>query len=97
MLEVSAKYKSMAESDAREVNIKVVMGETVLTNDDIIELDIYRSTGESGFSIGGAVSTRVRLLAVMKLPYTGEVAMDVFVSFGFDEKTASDYVQLGNR
>ncbi len=72
------------------------MGETVLTNDDIIELDIYRSTGENGFSIGGAVTTRVRLLCVMKLPYSGEVAMDVFVRFGFDEKGASDYVQLGH-
>lgn len=96
MLKVSEKYKSMAESDTREVNIKVVMGETVLTNDDIIELDIYRSTGESGFSIGGAATARVRLLCVMKLPYTGEVMMDVFVSFGFDEKSASDYVQLGH-
>lgn len=96
MLEVSQKYKSIAESDAREVKIKVVMGNTVLTNDDIIELNIYRSTGESGFSIGGAASARVRLLCVMKLPYSGEVAMDVFVRFGFDEKGASDYVQLGH-
>ena len=96
MLKVSEKYKTMAESDTREVSVKVVMGETVLTNDDIIELNIYRSTGESGFSIGGAVTTRVRLLCVMKLPYSGEVAMDVFVRFGFDEKTASDYVQLGH-
>lgn len=96
MLKVSEKYKTMAESDTREVSVKVVMGETVLTNDDIIELNIYRSTGESGFSIGGAVTTRVRLLCVMKLPYSGEVAMDVFVRFGFDEKNASDYVQLGH-
>ncbi|MCI8602555.1 MAG: hypothetical protein HFE79_00165 [Ruminiclostridium sp.] len=96
MLEVPQKYKEMAEKDAHEVSVKVVMGETVLTNDDIIELDIYRSTGENGFSIGGAVTTRVRLLCVMKLPYSGEVAMDVFVRFGFDEKGASDYVQLGH-
>lgn len=96
MLEVSQKYKSMAESDAREVKIKVVMGNTVLTNDDIIELDIYRSTGESGFGIGGAASARVRLLCVMKLPYSGEVTMDVFAGFGFDDKNASDFVQLGH-
>lgn len=96
MLEVSQKYKSMAESDAREVKIKVVMGNTVLTNDDIIELDIYRSAGESGFGIGGAASARVRLLCVMKLPYSGEVTMDVFAGFGFDDKNASDFVQLGH-
>ena len=34
MLEVPQKYKEMAEKDAHEVSVKVVMGETVLTNDD---------------------------------------------------------------
>lgn len=96
MLKVPENYKGMAESDAREVNLKVVMGENVLTNDDIIELEIYRSTGESGFSIGGAVTARVRLLCVMRLPYSGEISMKVFAGFGFNGKTASDYVQLGH-
>ncbi len=96
MLKVSEKYKTMAEKDARDVSIKIVMGKVVLTNDDIVELNIYRSIGESGFGIGSTASARVRLLAVMTLPYSGEVMMDVFVGFGFDEKNASDYVQLGH-
>lgn len=95
MLEVSEKYKEMAESDAREVSVKVNIGDIELTNDDIIDLNIYRSMGESGFSIGGVVTTRIRLLALMNLPYAGEVAMDVSVGFGFDEENASEYVQLG--
>lgn len=95
MLEVSEKYREMAESDAREVSVKVNIGDIELTNDDIIELNIYRSMGESGFNIGGVVTTRIRLLALMKLPYSGEVAMDASVSFGFDEENASEYVQLG--
>lgn len=96
MLEISEKYKTMAEKDAREISVKVVMGKVVLTNEDIVELNIYRSTGESGFGIGGVTSARVRLLAVMTLPYSGEVMMDVYVRFGFDDETASDYLQLGH-
>lgn len=96
MLDVSEKYREMAESDAREVSVKVEIGNyAVLTNDDIIELSIYRSMGESGFSIGGVVTAHIRLLALMKLPYTGEVTIDVFVGFGFDEENASEFVQLG--
>lgn len=95
MLEVSEKYREMAESDAREVSVKVNIGDIELTNDDIIELNIYRSMGESGFSIGSVVTTRIRLLALMNLLYAGEVAMDVSVGFGFDEENASEYVQLG--
>lgn len=96
MLKVPAKYREMAERDAREVSVKVVMGETELTNDDIIELSIYRSLGENGFNIGGAVTARVRMVALMKLPYSGEVSMDVFVRFGFDSESCSEYVQLGH-
>lgn len=96
MLDVSEKYREMAESDAREVSVKVEIGNyAVLTNDDIIELNIYRSMGESGFSIGGVVTAQIRLLALMELPYTGEVTIDVFVGFGFDEENASEFVQLG--
>lgn len=96
MLKVPAKYREMAERDAREVSVKVVMGETELTNDDITELSIYRSLGENGFNIGGAVTARVRMVALMKLPYSGEVSMDVFVRFGFDSESCSEYVQLGH-
>lgn len=96
MLEVPEKYREMADSDAREIKVKVVIGEAVLTNDDIIELDIYRSLGESGFNIGGVVTSRLRLLALMKLPYSGEITMDVFVRFGFDDENASEYVQFGH-
>ena len=96
MLNVSDKYMAMAKSDTREVSVRVEIGNyAVLTNDDIIELEIYRSEGESGFRIGGVVSARIRLLALMKLPYSGEVTIDVFVGFGFDEKNASEYIQLG--
>lgn len=95
MLEVPEKYRTMAKSDAREVSVKVMIGSVELTNDDIIELNIYRSLGENGFGIGGTVTTRVRLLCVMTLPYTGTVSMEVYVRFGFDDETASDYVQLG--
>lgn len=95
MLEVPEKYRTMAKSDAREVSVKVMIGSVELTNDDIIELDIYRSLGENGFGIGGTVTTRVRLLCVMTLPYTGTVSMEVYVRFGFDDETASDYIQLG--
>lgn len=96
MLEVPQKYREMADSDAREIAIKVVIGNTVLTNDDVIELDIYRSLGESGFNIGGVVASRLRLLALMKLPYSGEITMDVFVRFGLDDENASEYVQFGH-
>lgn len=95
MLEVPEKYRTMAKSDAREVSVKVVIGSVELTNDDIIELNIYRSLGENGFGIGGTVTTRVRLLCIMTLPYTGTVSLEVYVRFGFDDKTSSDYVQLG--
>ena len=96
MLDVSEKYREMAESNTREVSVKIEIGNyAVLTNEDIIELDIYRSMGESGFSIGGVVTTQMRLLALMKLPYTGGVTIDIFVGFGFDEKNASEYIQLG--
>lgn len=96
MLKVPAKYREMAERDAREVSVKVVMGETELTNDDITELSIYRSLGENGFNIGGVVTARVRMVALMKLPYSGEISMDVFVRFGFDSESCSEYVQLGH-
>lgn len=96
MLEVPEKYREMADSDAREIAVKVVIGEIVLTNDDIIELEIYRSLGESGFNIGGVVTSRLRLLALMKLPYSGEITIDVFVRFGLDDENASEYVQFGH-
>lgn len=95
MLEVPEKYRTMAKSDAREVSVKVMIGSVELTNDDIIELNIYRSLGENGFGIGGTVTARVRLLCVMTLPYTGTISMEVYVRFGFNNETASDYVQLG--
>ena len=56
MVEVSDSYRKLADADARNIEVKIVIDETTFSADNIISLKIYRSIGSGGFAIGNATS-----------------------------------------
>ena len=91
MIEVTDEYRGCAESAARTVLVSVKAGSLEFTADDIIDINIYRSIGDSGLTVGSAISDFCKItLATDKRLKSNTI---VTIEIGFDG--AEERLQLG--
>ena len=91
MISVSTAYKAAANSNARQISAKIVIGQVEYDNDDIISIDFSGGNGEGGMSIGATISTRmVTVIKCMTPPTMTGYQIDVFAKIN-----SSGYQQLG--
>lgn len=78
MISVSTAYKAAANSNARQISAKIVIGQVEYDNDDIISIDFSGGNGEGGMSIGATISTRmVTVIKCMTPPTMTGYQIDV--------------------
>ena len=91
MISVSTAYKAAANSNARQISAKIVIGQVEYDNDDIISIDISGGSGSGGMSIGATIAARMVTVIKCITPSTMTgYQIDVYA-----EINASGYQQLG--
>ena len=91
MISVSSVYKAAANSNARQISAKIVIGQVEYDNDDIISIDISGGSGSGGMSIGATIAARMVTVIKCITPSTMTgYQIDVYA-----EINASGYQQLG--
>ena len=91
MISVSTAYKAAANSNARQISAKIVIGQVEYDNDDIISLDISGGSGSGGMSIGATIAARMVTVIKCITPSTMTgYQIDVFAKIN-----SSGYQQLG--
>lgn len=59
MISVSSNYKTNATKPVRNINAKISIGSVDYGIEDIVSLDISRSTSDGGLSVGGTAAARL--------------------------------------
>jgi len=60
MISVSSSFKSNATKPVRNINAKISIGSVDYGIEDIVSLDISRSTSDGGLSVGGTAAARLQ-------------------------------------
>lgn len=82
MISVSSSFKTNATKPVRNINAKISIGSVDYGIEDIVSLDISRSTSDGGISVGGA--SAARLTATIRadlLPTMDAYKVTVFIGF----------------
>lgn len=82
MISVSSNYKTNATKPVRKINAKISIGSVDYGIEDIVSLDISRSTSDGGISVGG--TSAARLTATIRadlLPTMDAYKVTVFIGF----------------
>lgn len=82
MISVSSNYKTNATKPVRNINAKISIGSVDYRIEDIVSLDISRSTSDGGISVGG--TSAARLTATIRadlLPTMDAYKVTVFIGF----------------
>lgn len=82
MISVSSSFKTNATKPARNINAKISIGSVDYGIEDIVSLDISRSTSDGGISVGG--TSAARLTATIRadlLPTMDAYKVTVFIGF----------------
>ena len=82
MISVSSNYKTNATKPVRNINAKISIGSVDYGIEDIVSLDISRSTSDGGISVGG--TSGARLTATIRadlLPTMDAYKVTVFIGF----------------
>lgn len=82
MISVSSNYKTNATKPVRNINAKISIGSVDYGIEDIVYLDISRSTSDGGISVGG--TSAARLTATIRadlLPTMDAYKVTVFIGF----------------
>lgn len=59
MISVSSSFKTNATKPVRNINAKISIGSVDYGIEDIVSLDISRSTSDGGISVGGTSAARL--------------------------------------
>ena len=86
MISVSSNYKTNATKPVRNINAKISIGSVDYGIEDIVSLDISRSTSDGGLSVGGTAAARLTATIRADLLPTMD-AYKVTVFIGFTELT----------
>lgn len=82
MISVSSSFKTNATKPVRNINAKISIGSVDYGIEDIVSLDISRSTSDGGISVGG--TSAARLTATIRadlLPTMDAFKVTVFIGF----------------
>ena len=82
MISVSSSFKTNATKPVRNINAKISIGSVDYGIEDIVSLDISRSTSDGGISVGG--TSAARLTATIRadlLPTMDAYKVSVFIGF----------------
>lgn len=82
MISVSSSFKTNASKPVRNINAKISIGSVDYGIEDIVSLDISRSTSDGGISVGG--TSAARLTATIRadlLPTMDAYKVTVFIGF----------------
>lgn len=82
MISVSTSFKTNATKPVRNINAKISIGSVDYGIEDIVSLDISRSTSDGGISVGG--TSAARLTATIRadlLPTMDAYKVTVFIGF----------------
>lgn len=82
MISVSSNYKTNATKPVRNINAKISIGSVDYGIEDIVSLDISRSTSDGGISVGG--TSAARLTATIRadlLPTMDAYKVTIFIGF----------------
>lgn len=82
MISVSSSYKTNATKPVRNINAKISIGSVDYGIEDIVSLDISRSTSDGGISVGD--TSAARLTATIRadlLPTMDAFKVNVFIGF----------------
>lgn len=82
MISVSSNFKTNATKPVRNINAKISIGSVDYGIEDIVSLDISRSTSDGGISVGG--TSAARLTATIRadlLPTMDAYKVTVFIGF----------------
>lgn len=93
MIQVSEVYKTLAEGNTRNIDVKVLIGSSFYTSESIIDLNIYRSVGEGGLSIGNAVSNHCTVTLATK--FRMKSGLQVLPYVRFKGEKGSEWLKLG--
>ena len=86
MISVSSSFKTNATKPVRNINAKISIGSVDYGIEDIVSLDISRSTSDGGISVGG--TSAARLTATIRADFLPTMdAYKVTVFIGFTELT----------
>ena len=86
MISVSSSFKTNATKPVRNINAKISIGSVDYGIEDIVSLDISRSTSDGGISVGGTSAARLTATIRADLLTTMD-AYKVTVFIGFTELT----------
>lgn len=86
MISVSSSFKTNATKPVRNINAKISIGSVDYGIEDIVSLDISRSTSDGGISVGGTAAARLTATIRADLLPTMD-AYKVTVFIGFTELT----------
>lgn len=82
MISVSSSFKTNATKPVRNINAKISIGSVDYGIEDIVSLDISRSTSDGGISVGG--TSAARLTATIRadlLPTMDAYKVTIFIGF----------------
>ena len=82
MISVSSSYKTNATKPVRNINAKISIGSVDYGIEDIVSLDISRSTSHGGISVGGTSAARLTAtIRATMLPTMDDYKVTVFIGF----------------
>ena len=82
MISVSSSYKTNATKPVRNINAKISIGSVDYGIEDIVSLDISRSTSDGGISVGGTSAARLTAtIRASMLPTMDDYKVTVFIGF----------------
>lgn len=82
MISVSSSYKTNATKPVRNINAKISIGSVDYGIEDIVSLDISRSTYDGGLSVGGTAAARLTAtIRATMLPTMDDYKVTVFIGF----------------
>ena len=82
MISVSSSYKTNATKPVRNINAKISIGSVDYGIEDIVSLDISRSTDDGGLSVGGTAAARLTAtIRATMLPTMDDYKVTVFIGF----------------
>ena len=96
MIQVSDRYRELADADARNIEVSIDINNVTYNNytdDDIIDFKVYRSIGSGGFTIGNAISNYCKITLATKKRIRSGSSVKLHVRFLGD--TDSEWLRLG--
>lgn len=82
MISVSSSFKTNATKPVRNINAKISIGSVDYGIEDIVSLDISRSTSDGGLSVGGTAAARLTAtIRATMLPTMDDYKVTVFIGF----------------